>query len=226
MSHRIENCGIKCSFCSGLGHLEDRCWKKPKNGKSHSGAANFQEVLLNDEEATLQQLNKLCGNENIFSYTRIPRRRMPIEVAPASTKPSPEVAGEGTGMNRENSIRSKILSHFIKRKISLTPMETILMISGELEHLENLVKVARKKKDAEAANNQVFMVSAAPTLRRICINKTHRSKTLHLSVEVNSYLVERLIDTRASVSVMAAAVVRKLGLMHLVSRFETYKTAS
>jgi hypothetical protein len=34
MPHRIENYGIKCSFCSGLGHSEDRCWKKPKDGKS------------------------------------------------------------------------------------------------------------------------------------------------------------------------------------------------
>jgi hypothetical protein len=25
MRHRTENCGIKCSFCSGLGHSEDRC---------------------------------------------------------------------------------------------------------------------------------------------------------------------------------------------------------
>jgi len=66
MSHRIENCGIKCSFCSGLGHSEERCWKKPKDAKSHSGATNFLEVLLNDEEATLQQLNKLCGNESIL----------------------------------------------------------------------------------------------------------------------------------------------------------------
>ncbi len=86
--------------------------------------------------------------------------------------------------------------------------------------------MARKKKDVEAVNNQVSMVSVAPTLRRICINKTHRRKTLHLSVEVNSYLVERLVDTGASMSVMAAAVVRELGLMHLVSGFETYKTAS
>jgi hypothetical protein len=78
---------------------------------------------------------------------------MPVEVAPTSTEPSPKAAGEGTGMNRENSVRSKILSHFIKRKVSMTPMETMLMIPGELELLENLVKVARKKKDAEAANN-------------------------------------------------------------------------
>ncbi len=69
MSHRTENCGIKCSFCSGLGHSEDRCWKRPKDGKPHSGAANFLEVSLNDEEATVQQLDKLCGNENIFAYT-------------------------------------------------------------------------------------------------------------------------------------------------------------
>ncbi len=101
-----------------------------------------------------------------------------------------------------------------------------MMISGELEHLESLVKVARKKKDAEAASNQVSMVSVVPALRQLCINKTHRSKTLHLSVEVNSYLVEGLVDTRASMSVMAAAVVRELGLMHLVSGFETYKMAS
>jgi hypothetical protein len=75
MSHRTKNCGIKCSFYLGLGHLEDRCWKKPKDGKSHFGAPNFLEVLLNDEEATMRQLNKLCGNENILSYTQIPRRR-------------------------------------------------------------------------------------------------------------------------------------------------------
>jgi predicted aspartyl protease len=70
------------------------------------------------------------------------------------------------------------------------------------------------------------MVSAAPTLRRICINKTHRSKTLHLLVEINSYVVEGLVDTGASMSVMAAAVVRELGIMHLVAGSETYKTAS
>ncbi len=67
--HRTENCGIKCSFCSGLGHSEDKCWKKPKDGKSHSRTINFLEMLLNDEKATTQQLNKLCCNENNFSYT-------------------------------------------------------------------------------------------------------------------------------------------------------------
>ncbi len=74
MPHRTENCGIKCSFCARLGHSEDRCWKKPKDGKAHSGTTNFVEVLLDDEQATLQQLNMLCGDKNLFSHTRVPRR--------------------------------------------------------------------------------------------------------------------------------------------------------
>jgi hypothetical protein len=152
MPHRTENCGVKCSFCSSLGHSKDRCWKKSKDGKSHSGAANFLEVLLNDEAATLQQLNELCGNENVFSYTRIPRRRLPVELPPTGVVPPTEVAEDSVVMNRENSIKSKILSHFIKGKISLTPMETMMMIPGELEQLENLVKVARRKKDAKIEN--------------------------------------------------------------------------
>ncbi len=153
---------MKCSFCAGLGHSEDRCWKKPKDGKVHPGSANFLEVLLNDEEATLHQLNKLCGSENLFSYTRVPRRRMPIKVAPAGTVPPLEAAMEGAGVNREEYVRSKILSHFIKGKISLTPMETIMMILGELKHLESLVKVARKKKDAKAVSNQIS-IDALPS---------------------------------------------------------------
>jgi hypothetical protein len=37
MPHRTENYGIKCTFCTGLGHSEDKCWKKPKDGKSTVG---------------------------------------------------------------------------------------------------------------------------------------------------------------------------------------------
>jgi len=71
MFHRTENCGIKCSFYSGLDHYKDRCWKKPRDGKSHSRTTNFLEVLLNDEKTTIQQLNKLCGDENIFFHIRV-----------------------------------------------------------------------------------------------------------------------------------------------------------
>jgi predicted aspartyl protease len=184
------------------------------------------EVLLNDEAATEQQLNKLCGNENLLSYTRVPRRRTHVDVEPGGAMPTSEAVGEGVGTSRDTSVRSKILSHFIKGKISLSPMETILMIPGELEHLESLVKLARRKRDSEANENQVLVLSAIPSLRKICVNKIHRSKTLHLPVEISNYVVEGLVDTGASMSVMATAIVREMGMMHLVTGTETYKTAS
>jgi len=88
------------------------------------------------------------------------------------------------------------------------------------------VKLARRRRDSKAIENQVSMVFVVPTLRKICINKTHRSKTLHLLAEINNYIVEGLVDTRASMSVMAAAIIRELGMMHLVTGSETYKTTS
>ncbi len=145
-------------------------------------------------------------------------------MTPIGNVPSPEVAREGARVSRETTIKSKILSHFIKGKISLSPMETILMIPGELEHLESLVKLARRKKDVETVNDQVSAVSPVPAIRRICVNKTSRSKTLHLLVEINRYIVKGFVDTGASMSVMAAAVVREMGMMHLIVGFETYKT--
>ncbi len=35
----------------------------------------------------MQQLNKLCGGENVFSYTRVLKWRMPVEVVPGVTVP-------------------------------------------------------------------------------------------------------------------------------------------
>ncbi len=70
------------------------------------------------------------------------------------------------------------------------------------------------------------MVSTILALRKIYINKTHRSKTLHLLMEINNYVVEGLMDTRASMFAMATIVIRELGIMHLVTGFKTYKTAS
>jgi len=150
---------------------------------------------------------------------------MHVDVTLGGVVPTPKVARDASGVNQDTIVRSKILSHFIKGKISLSPMETILMIPRELEHLESLVKLARWKKDSEAIENQVSMVSAILALRKIYINKTHRSKTLHLLVEINNYVVERLVDTGASMSVMTVAIVRELGIMHLVTRSETYKIA-
>ncbi len=50
--HRVENCGIRCSFCNGLGHSKDYYWKK-KDTKPSNSTASYLEVLVNDEEVTL-----------------------------------------------------------------------------------------------------------------------------------------------------------------------------
>jgi len=113
MPHRTENCGMKCSFCSSLGHSEDRCWKKPKDGKVHPGSTNFLEVLLNNEEANVQQLNRLCGNENIFSHTRAPRRRMLVEVVTGSAVPSLEVA-KGVTIHQGLGVNEKVSSTIVR----------------------------------------------------------------------------------------------------------------
>ncbi len=42
--------------------------------------------------------------------------------------------------------RSKILLHFMKGQISLILMETIMKVPGKLEYLEELVKLAKRRK--------------------------------------------------------------------------------
>jgi hypothetical protein len=60
----------------------------------------------------------------------MPKRRTHAEVAPCGTMQTFKAAKEGTRINRETTVKSKIISHFIKRKISFSPMEIILMIPG------------------------------------------------------------------------------------------------
>jgi hypothetical protein len=48
-----------------------------------------------------------------------------------------------------NIAKSKMLTHFLNGKISLTLLETITIVLGELEYLEGLVKLAKRLKDEE-----------------------------------------------------------------------------
>jgi hypothetical protein len=45
-------------------------------------------------------------------------------------------------------------------------------------------------------------------------------------VEINNYVVEGLVDIQTFMFVMTVVRVKKLGIMHLFTRFETYKIAS
>jgi hypothetical protein len=71
--YRAKNCGIRCSFYNGLRHSKDCCWKK-KDTKYSNSTTNYLEVLVNDEEATLIKLNRICGaNHHLSSKNRIPK---------------------------------------------------------------------------------------------------------------------------------------------------------
>jgi len=50
-------------------------------------------------------------------------------------------------------------------------METIMRIHEELEYLEGLVKLDKRKKDEETSNNQVITVNNTSVVRRISVNK-------------------------------------------------------
>ncbi len=45
-------------------------------------------------------------------------------------------------------------------------------------------------------------------------------------MEIDRYIIEGFVDTGASMSVIAAAMVREMGMMHLVVGLESYKTTS
>ncbi len=67
------------NFYGGMGQIENKCWKK--NHKSETIVANVLEVLIDDEEATLAQLNRIYGlNYDVFSHVWIPKRRIPINM--------------------------------------------------------------------------------------------------------------------------------------------------
>jgi hypothetical protein len=132
-----ENFGIRCSFCNGMGHLEDRCWRK-KDIKPSNSTANYLEVLVNDEEATLNELNMNCGaNHHLTFGNTIPKRKLPMQ-ANETEGVVEQVAGANVGDKTREvvldfSARSKILLHFMKGRIFLITMETIMKILGELE---------------------------------------------------------------------------------------------
>lgn len=86
-------------------------------------------------------------------------------------------------------------------------MESILVILGELESLESLVKLARKKHDEGLKTINLTKVESSHVVQKININKSHYNKTLHLLVEINNHMVKGLVDMDTSMSVLFANVV-------------------
>ncbi len=77
--HKIENCGLRCSFYEGLGHVNEHCWEK-KDPKMRLTTTNYLEMMVDDEEEVQNQLDRICGkNHDLFLHTRVPRQRVPME---------------------------------------------------------------------------------------------------------------------------------------------------
>jgi hypothetical protein len=133
-------------------------------------------VLINDEEATLAELNMICGaNHHLSSGNKIPKRRLPMQVN--EIEGIAEQAKGTYAINKTREVvpdfgaRSKILLHFMKGQISLTPMETVMKILGKLEYFERFIKLARKRKDEETSRNQVAIVNNTLAIKRIFVIK-------------------------------------------------------
>lgn len=72
--HKMKFCGVRCGYCFGMGHVED-IFKCQNDRKTLFTSNNYLEVLVDDDEATLEHLNRLCGmKHDIFSGVNIPRR--------------------------------------------------------------------------------------------------------------------------------------------------------
>jgi hypothetical protein len=53
-----------------MGHIKDKCWKLGNDGKAPFVANNYLEILVDDEDPTLEELNKLCAQSMMFSLDR------------------------------------------------------------------------------------------------------------------------------------------------------------
>jgi hypothetical protein len=71
-----------------MGHIENKHWKKNRNNGTI--VTKYLKVFIDDEEATLAQLNRISGlNYDVFSHVWVPKRRIPTNVLVDAT-PNPE----------------------------------------------------------------------------------------------------------------------------------------
>ncbi len=82
--------------------------------------------------------------------------------------------------------------------------------------------MARRRKDVKAKGIKLLQFMRLLQLEGlVAIEHIITNTTLHLAIEINQTLIEGLVDTRASMLVMVANIVKELGIMHLVVGNET-----
>lgn len=93
--------------------------------------------MVNDKETTLVELNFLCGvKHNIFSRIKMLKSKLYVQASTFGEGSKEILKEERKKIRIDESIKSKISSHFVKGIYFLIPMETILIVHGELEYLE------------------------------------------------------------------------------------------
>jgi hypothetical protein len=92
-----------------MGHSEECCWKK-KDIKPFNSTANYLQVLVNDEESTFTELNKICGvNDHLSFGNKIPKRRLPMQVNEAKG-----IVEQAKGVEAGNKTREIVLDFRIR----------------------------------------------------------------------------------------------------------------
>jgi hypothetical protein len=107
------------------------------------------------------------STHDLFSHVSLPKHKVPrnvfVKEITNDDQRTSNFIGElikvGIGLERRSNMKSKIISHFLKGKVSLSPMEKILIILKELEYLESLGKLARRCKNEEHGRNRVATIS-------------------------------------------------------------------
>ncbi len=95
---------------------------------------------------------------------------------------------------KEGSSRSKKIHTFHQRQDCIISYWKIISIPKELEYLEILVKVTRRKWNENLKSSNIIRIKGTPTIRMISSNKSHHSKTLYLLVEISNHLMEGLVE--------------------------------
>jgi hypothetical protein len=96
------------------------------------------------------------NNDDVFSLDKLPKHRVLQNAIIGDVNENQGITNfmgglreANSGLERGSIVRSKKISPFLKGKISLNPMKTILTIPRELEYLDGLVKVAIKRSNGE-----------------------------------------------------------------------------
>ena len=248
MGHRTIACGVKCSKCGWSGHFDHECQNQvPGSSSNLSDARLVERIEVVDEAEYLDDLEREMGMQDLFVGQRLPRNRAPTVDhvrGPVIRRLKP---GEAVKNVTEKSL---MLSHFRKRRVTMSPLECAMRVPGELKFLENLVTSIKKRlqeentrqvvtSPAEVAAATVAMVNGTDeenqsrtdpdtTSRPIRYVKgtDRRLKSLLLTVGISGTYVNGQMDTGASMSIMSEDTARELGLLKEVIGEESYRTAS